>query len=381
VLTARLSDAQFFFSEDRKKLLKDLIPGLAKVAFYDKLGTIYEKVERITALSDWIAKELKIPEQQRENIREIAKLCKTDLLTHMVYEFPSLQGVMGREYSLLEGKPKEIASGIYEHYLPRFADDALPASTEGAIVSIADKIDSITGCFSIGIIPSGSEDPFGLRRQAQGVVSVLSGKKIELELDSLIEKAYKFYEPLFLGELFITGKVKYDQVDKVKSNVLAFLAARLKGMMLDDGISYDVADAVLAVFKSVPDSRAKARELQKHIKEEWFKKLVFTADRISRLAKNATRGNVIEADLAVEEEKALYALYLEVNAAMNEALDVNDITKALQALTKLTKPVDDLFIKVMVMDKDERLKANRLALLKTLERTYMEIADFSKIVI
>lgn len=381
VLTARLSDAQFFFKEDRKKMLKDLLPGLTRVAFYDKLGTIYEKVERITALSDWIAKEMKLTDDHRENMKEIAGLCKTDLLTQMVYEFPSLQGVMGREYSLLEGKPKEVAVGIFEHYLPRHADDILPSSIEGAVVSIADKMDSIVGCFSIGLIPSGSEDPFGLRRQAQGIVCVLLGKKMELDLDGLIERSYKLYEPLFLGEIFVSGKVKYDPLEKVKTNVLSFLAARMKGMLMDEGVSYDVADAVLSVFKEAPDSRDKARAIQRAAKEEWFKKLVFTADRISRLAVNATRGNVLEADFATEDEKSLYGLFLSVNDAVSEALAKNDHAKALLELSKLTKPVDDFFIKVMVMDKDEKLRTNRLALLKTLERLYLEIADFPKIVI
>ena len=381
VLTARLTDAQFFFNEDRKKLLADLLPGLTKVAFYDKLGTVYEKVERITVLSDWIAKELKLPESARQNIKEIAKLCKADLLTQMVYEFPSLQGVMGREYSLLEGKPKEIAAGIFEHYLPRHSEDILPSSIEGAVVSIADKIDSLVGCFSINLIPSGSEDPFGLRRQAQGIVCVLQGKKIDLELDSLIERSYKSYEPLFLGEIFTSGKIKYNPAEKVTSDVISFIAARLKVIMLDEGISYDVADAVLAVFKEVPDSREKAKVIQRHIKEEWFKKLVFTADRIARLAVNATRGNVLVSDLVTADEKALYELHLDVNNSVSEALKKNDYNKALQELSRMTKPVDDFFIKVMVMDKDEKLRANRLALLKTLERMYFELADFSKIVI
>jgi len=380
VLFARLNDAKFFFAEDRKKMLDDLVPNLTKVAFYEKLGSVYEKVERICVLSDWIAKELKLAQGQRDNIRQIAKLCKADILTQMVYEFPELQGVMGREYSLLEGKPKEIANGIFEHYLPRHLEDQMPSSIEGAVVGIADKIDSIVGCFSINLIPSGSEDPYALRRQAHGIVSVLLNRKINLELDGLIEKAYKLYEPLFLGEIFTTGKVKYNEIQKVLADVLSFIAARIKSILLEGNTKYDVADAVLSNFADVLDSCEKAKVLSRHLKDEWLKGIVFTADRITRLAVNATRENVIESDFVQEEERSLYGLSLEVNAIIGQSLLKNDYDSALKELVRMTKPVDDFFVKVMVMDKNEKVRANRLALLKTLERTYFEIADFSKIV-
>jgi glycyl-tRNA synthetase beta chain len=380
VLSARLYDAKFFFDEDRKKFLDDHVPKLAKVAFYDKLGSIAEKVERIVALSDWIAKELKLTQSQRENIKRIAELCKADLLTQMVYELPELQGVMGREYSLLEGKPKEIANGIFEHYLPRHSEDIMPSSVEGAVVGIADKIDSIVGCFSINLIPSGSEDPFALRRQAQGIVSVLLNMKINLELEDLIGRAYKLYEPLFLGETFTAGNVKYNDARKVASDVLAFIAARVKAALIEGKTKYDVADAVLSHFADVLDVCEKAKVISRRFKEEWFKGIVFTADRISRLAVNATRENVVEADFVQEDERSLYALHLDVNGKIGEAIGRNDYETALKELSKMTKPVEDFFVKVMVMDKNEKVRANRLALLKTLERMYLEIADFPKIV-
>jgi len=380
VLTARLSDAKFFFTEDRKKPLDDRIPGLAKVSFYEKLGTVYEKVERITALSGWIAKELKLPDRQKENINEIARLCKADLLTQMVYEFPELQGVMGREYSLLEGQSKDIAVGISEHYLPRHMDDKLPSSMEGAVVGIADKIDSIVGCFSIGLIPSGSEDPFALRRQAHGIVSVILDKKTNLALDLLTEKAYKLYEPLFLGEIFTSGKVKYNDVQKVIPEVLSFIASRVKNILLDGKIRYDVAEAVLSNFEDVLDSCEKAKVIEKALKQDWFKGIVFTADRVTRLAVNSTRENVTESDFITDDERSLHELHLSVNFEVGQALEKGDYEKALKELSRMTKPVDDFFVKVMVMDKDEKLKTNRLALLKTIERMYLEVADFPKIV-
>ena len=380
VLAARLNDAKFFFDEDRQDLLADLVPKLTKVAFYEKLGSMYEKVERITALSAWIAHELKLPDSKKDNIKEIAGLCKADLLTQMVYEFGSLQGVMGREYSLLEGKPKEIANGIFEHYLPRFTGDKLPASIEGAVVGIADKIDSIVGCFSINLIPTGSEDPYGLRRQAYGIVNIILDKKIYLELDDLIEKAYKLYEPLFLGEIFASGKVKFNEIQKVIPDVLSFIAARVKVNMLDAGIKYDVADAVLSAFEDVFDAFDKAKAISKYLDEAWLTGIVMTMDRVKRLGMNATRSNVVTSDFICDEEKSLYDLCLNVNAEAGEQISKGDYDAALKALSKLTKPVDDFFVKVMVMDKDEKLRVNRLALLKTLEDLYMEYADFTKIV-
>lgn len=380
VLTARLNDARFFFEEDKKKLQADLVPKLTKVAYYEKLGSVFEKVERISALSLWIAKELKLPDAKKDNIKEIAWLCKADLLTQMVYEFPDLQGVMGREYSLLEGRPKEIANGIFEHYLPRHSEDQLPSSIEGAVVGIADKIDSIVGCFSIGLIPSGSEDPYGLRRQAHGIVSILLNRKINMALDLLIEKAYKLYEPLFLGEVFSSGKIKFNEVQKVIPGVLSFIATRMRGILLEEKVRYDVADAVLAVFEDVQDSYEKAKAISMNLSEDWLKGIVFTADRITRLAINATRGNVVEADFVSNDERSLYKLYLDVNNAAGEAIERSDYESALKELAKMTGPVEDFFNKVLVMEKDERLRANRLALLKTLERMFLEIADFSKIV-
>ncbi len=380
VLSARLSDAKFFFDEDRKKFLDDLVPGLTKVAFYEKLGSVYEKVERIVALSEWLAKELKLTQSQKENIKRTAQVCKADLLTQMVYELPELQGVMGREYSLLEGKPKEIADGIFEHYLPRHSEDILPSSIEGAVVGIADKMDSIVGCFSVNLIPSGSEDPYALRRQAHGLVSVLLARKINLDLPELIEKAYKLYEPLFLGEIFTAGKVKYNEIQKVIPDVLSFIAARVSAVLLEGKTKYDVAEAVLSHFKDALDSCQKAKVISRHLNAESLKGIVFTSDRITRLAVNAVRENVTEADFTQEEERSLYALYLDVNAAVAQAVGRNDYETALKELFRMTKPVDDFFVKVMVMDKNEKVRANRLALLKTLERMYLEIADFPKIV-
>ena len=381
VLTARLNDAKFFFDEDRKKFMGDLVPGLKKVAFYEKLGSMFEKVERITKLSEWIANELKLPESKKENIKEIAVVCKADLLTQMVYEFPVLQGVMGREYLLLEGRPKEIANGIYEHYLPRHAEDRLPSSAEGSVVGIADKIDSIVGCFSINLIPSGSEDPYGLRRQAHGIVSILLKMKMDLELDLLIERAYRLYEPLFLGEIFASGKVKYNEMQKVIPDVLSFLGARLKGILLDEKVRYDVADAVISNFEDVIEAYNKARTISKVIKEKWLEGIIITMDRVKRLAVNAKRGNVMESDFVLNEEKSLYELYMKVNSELIQSINQGDYDSALKALSNMTKPVDDFFVKVMVMDENEKLKANRLALLKTLEGMYLEFADFTKIII
>ncbi|MEE8638592.1 MAG: glycine--tRNA ligase subunit beta, partial [Candidatus Margulisiibacteriota bacterium] len=187
VLSARLSDAKFFFEEDKKLPLKVRIPDLERIAFFEKLGTISHKIERMGKLSEWIGKRLGLEKEGLKTARRITELCKADLTTKMVYEFPELQGVMGREYALLSGEDPKVAQGIFEHYLPRCAEDKLPRSSEGTVVALADRIDSLVGCFSVGAIPTGSEDPYGLRRAVHGIIRIVLEKKIDLLLDEIIE--------------------------------------------------------------------------------------------------------------------------------------------------------------------------------------------------
>jgi glycyl-tRNA synthetase beta chain len=381
VLTARLSDAKFFFDEDKKVPLSSYIPELKGVSFHEKLGSVHDKVKRIEDLSLFISKELKVADESRAKVKRIAELCKADLLTKMVFEFPDLQGIVGREYACLSNEDKAVADGIFEHYLPRFTGDILPKSIEGAVVSIADKLDSIVGCFSAGLIPTGSADPFGLRRQAHGIVEIIFNKKLTLSLELAVERSYKLYEPVFLEHLFKKGDTAYKDFTGIKRLVLEFLAQRLRNIMLSEGVRYDVADASLASFSDVLFAYQKCKAIMKLLGGDLLKGIVMTSDRVSRIAKIAKKEQVRESDFIEDEERALHETYLKVNWEVGTALDKGDMQKALEELSKMTVPVDTFFDKILVMHEDEKIKVNRLSLLKSIELMYLSVADFPKIVI
>ena len=372
VLSARLSDAKFFFEEDQKQPLKARVSDLKRVGFFKGLGSMSEKAERVGQLAAWLGKQIKFSDGQLMIVAKIAELSKADLTTKMVYEFPELQGVMGREYSLLAGEDPKVAEGIFEHYLPRSADDELPQSIEGTVVALADRFDSLVGCFSVGSIPTGSVDPYGLRRAVQGIIRIIIEKKLDLLLDETIDHAAKLYQPVL---------EKQPDFVQVKTKLVAFIAGRLKPLLLDQGIRYDVADAVLADFNDILDVVLKAQVIQAELKQSYFPGVVASADRVARIAKNVTHDEVVEASLVDPEEKDLYQLFLQVRQEAGEALNKEEWAKAIQALAKFTEPLETFFAKVMVMHKDERIKTNRLALLCSLKKLYLRVADFSKIVL
>lgn len=369
VLSARLSDAKFFFEEDKKVPLKLRIPDLKKVEFFEKLGNMSEKTERLKKLSEYLAKHLKLEEKYLPLVERIAELSKADLLTQMVFEFPELQGVMGREYAASSGEDPVVAQGIFEHYLPRSAEDKLPESAPGLVVALADKIDTLVGCFSVGAIPTGSVDPYGLRRAAHGIARIILNKKLDILLDEVLEHAYHLYhkEPKEFGKI-------YKQLQE-------FIGGRLRVVLLDEGIPYDVADAVLANFNDILEVIDLAQVLFRNRSADWFAGVRATADRIHRIARPAARETVMEADLVETEEKELYELYLKVNWEVTEKLNAGNYEGALRELSRFTDPIENFFQKVLVMHEEERLKTNRLALLRSIEKTFLEVADFTKIVI
>ncbi|KPJ65665.1 hypothetical protein AMJ44_09665, partial [candidate division WOR-1 bacterium DG_54_3] len=381
VLSARLSDARFFFEEDKKLPLKVRVADLERIAFFEKLGTVSHKVERIGKLSEWMGKRFGLEEEGIKIARRIAELCKADLTTKMVYEFPELQGIMGKEYALLSGENPRVAQGIFEHYLPRYAGDKVPQSMEGTAVALADRIDSLVGCFSVGAVPTGSEDPYGLRRAVHGIIRIVLEKKINLFLDEVIEHGYKLYEPVFLGYLFEKGETGYQDFPKIKKQIFDFVAGRYRPMLLDKHIRYDVVEAVLFDCNDILDCGEKAEVLNKLVSEDWLKGVVKSADRISRIAKGAPREEVMEADLIDKEEKDLFDLYMKINWEVGEAINQENWEKAAHSLAKLTDPIELFFEKVLVMHENEKLKINRLALLRSLEKLYRQFADFGKIVI
>lgn len=371
VLRARLEDAQFFFDEDRKKTLEQHGEKLKTVVFQDGLGTIYDKALRLEVLAGYIADAIGANEQDKRDAVRAAKLAKADLVTGMVTEFTELQGVMGREYALLDGETKAVAQAIDEHYMPRFAGDSQPASVAGRIVSLADKIDTIVGTFSRGLIPTGSQDPFALRRQALGIVNMLKEAQYHISLSQLVAKAMELLKIADAG-----------QQAKLQNDVADFMKLRLKNVLADAGIRYDVVDAVFVTVDDIYGVFLRAQAVNEAVKQD-MEKTIQAFVRTGNIARKAEDVQVaVEAGLLAEQvEKDLYKAYEDAASKVEKEVAAQDYAGAIAILSQLAAPIDAFFDGVMVMDKDEKIKNNRLGLLKLVDNLICQVADFSKIVL
>lgn len=371
VLRARLEDAQFFFDEDRKKTLEQHGEKLKTVVFQDGLGTIYDKALRLEVLAGYIADAIGANEQDKKDAVRAAKLAKADLVTGMVTEFTELQGVMGREYALLDGETKAVAQAIDEHYMPRFAGDSQPASVAGRIVSLADKIDTIVGTFSRGLIPTGSQDPFALRRQALGIVNMLKEAQYHISLSQLVAKAMELLKIADAG-----------QQAKLQNDVADFMKLRLKNVLADAGIRYDVVDAVFVTVDDIYGVFLRAQAVNEAVKQD-MEKTIQAFVRTGNIARKAEDVQAaVEADLLAEQvEKDLYKVYEAAASKVEKEIMAQDYAGAIATLSQLAVPIDAFFDGVMVMDKDEKIKNNRLGLLKLVDNLICQVADFSKIVL
>ena len=368
VLRARLADALFFYHEDTKKPLESFVDKLQTVVFQAKLGTVYDKTLRIEKLSQVILNELNMTES-KENTLRAAKLCKADLVTNMVFEFTELQGIMGRDYAQVSGENEEVCQGIFEHYLPRFAGDILPETNTGIALSIADKLDSIAGFFAIGIKPSGSQDPYALRRQALGILSILLDRKLSVNLNNLINAALDNYSNLEFNK------------EEVASQIVEFFVERVKNLFKDLGIRYDVIDAVLNnKLDDISDIHTRALELNRWLQKDELVEMLTAFNRVATLAEKATTDIVKEDLLKEDAEIKLYNGFKEIKSNVESLLLDKKYNEALDAFATLRPLVDNLFDNVMVMDKDEAIKENRLGLLKQIYSTMLTICDLSKIV-
>ena len=367
VLRARLADAQFFFDEDRKKSLAEHREKLKTVVFQQGLGSMYEKTERLMGLVTAIVEELAPDETAYEamaaDAQRAAALSKADLVTGMVTEFTELQGIMGREYALLDGEKPEVARAIDEQYMPRFAGDELPQSALGFALSVADKIDNIVGTFSRGKIPTGSQDPFALRRQALGLVLMLIEQESGLLLSDLVDEACDLYE---LDEA---------AREKMQEDVADFIRLRLKNVLTERGVRYDVQEAVLVDVDFVANVPVRAAYVERLLASDDADALVQSFVRVGNIARTAEEGEVDSMLFAAPEEGALLSAYEDAAAARAEGED------PLTAEQALAKAIDAFFDAVMVMDKDERIKTNRLSLLKSIDNYLLASADYSKIVL
>ena len=371
VLRARLEDAQFFFDEDRKKTLEQHGEKLKTVVFQDGLGTIYDKALRLEVLAGYIADAIGANEQDKKDAVRAAKLAKADLVTGMVTEFTELQGVMGREYALLDGDTKAVAQAIDEHYMPRFAGDSQPASVAGRIVSLADKIDTIVGTFSRGLIPTGSQDPFALRRQALGIVNMLKEAQYHISLSQLVAKAMELLKIADAG-----------QQAKLQNDVADFMKLRLKNVLSDAGIRYDVVDAVFVTVDDIYGVFLRANAVNEAVKQD-MEKTIQAFVRTGNIARKAEDvQDAVEAGLLAEQvEKDLYKAYEDAASKAEKEIAAQDYAGAIATLSQLAAPIDAFFDGVMVMDKDEKIKNNRLGLLKLVDNLVCQVADFSKIVL
>jgi len=371
VLRARLKDAEFFFREDQKKPLLERFEELKGVIYHAELGTSYDKVERFTRLAEYICGLIK--PDILEDVRLVCRLCKCDLVTLMVSEFPDLQGIMGREYARIEGYPDHICDAIYEHYLPIGSSDRTPDSILGAIVGVSDRLDTICAYFGIGIRPTGSADPFGLRRHAIAIIRIIEDKGWDISLKDIVERSIQIIKEKI--------RLKVSE-DKLRENVISFFKDRYRFMMINDGFPSETVDAVIsASFDNISDLRDKIRQIQEFItdSEDRFKEIVITTKRVSNILKKERE--IYDVDEALFKEiweSNLWKSYLDIKEKVEESIKKKLYKDALNFLLFLKKPIDDLFDNVEIMTKDERLRRNRIGLVQKVESLFKQIADFSK---
>ena len=368
VLRARLDDAKFFFENDRKKTLEGHRDDLTRINYQEGLGDMRDKADRLQKLTAFIGKDWQFTDEEMKDADRAAFLSKSDLATGMVTEFTELQGEMGKEYALLDGEKPEVAQASFEQYMPRFSGDILPKESIGRALSLADKLDNLSATFLRGLIPTGSQDPFALRRQTIGAVNILTDGKIHWDIRRGIAKALE----LLPGE----QEVK----DKVLSQVEDFFRQRIRAILLDNGIAYDIIDAVLA--GPVDDIYAiflKAQAMtESHLKEEADLRQAVT--RLANITKGKTGGKVDPALIEEDAEKNLEAALAKAMAAVEPLYREYRYADALPYLKELTAPINDYLDNVMVMVKDEAVKNNRISqLLKTLS-FFDAWGDFSKLV-
>jgi len=368
VLRARLADASFFFEEDKKVPLENRVESLKKVVFHSLLGTSHKKVMRFRKLAAKIA--AKVKPSVKKNVDRAALLAKADLESLMVGEFAELQGIMGREYALLAGEKPEVAKAIYEHYLPVVAGGELPETDEGAIVGIADKMDTIAGFFGVGLPPTGTADPYALRRQALGIINIILSKQYDLSLNFLLD------ESLALLKEFLKKPA-----EDVKKEVLEFFKGRLQNQLIAQGYAYDTVDAVLATdIDNLADAVQRVKALEDFRKNPEFEPVSIAFKRVDNILKDFQNGQVDINLLSTEAEIRLFSSFDDIKTRVEKGINEKDFIFALNKLASLRPAVDNFFDKVMVMDKDEKIRLNRLSLLAEISALFHKLADFSKIV-
>lgn len=370
VLRARLSDAQFFFRADIAQKMDAWYERLKGVLFQAQLGTMYAKAERVARLGAWLTEACGYGDAKQ--VVRAAQLCKADLISQVVYEFPNLQGVMGRIYAAGAGEEAEVCAAIEEHYRPTFSGGPLPETRTGALLAIADKLDTLCGCFSVGLVPTGASDPYALRRQGIGIVQIMLAQHLEFSLRAAIEFGLGQFE----------GSTDRKPARIVRA-VYEFIQQRVAGLLADQGYAKDTIAAVIAVsIDRIPLVWQRVAALQELRRSADFEPLAVAFKRIVNILRKSDRNPDDRPDQVLFEDEAengLWAAYESVRATVEEELQREDFAAALRAIAGLRAPVDLFFERVLVMADQPEVRRNRLALLQGLAGLFEQIADFSKI--
>jgi len=372
VLRARLADAQFFYRADLEESFEERVEKLKGVLFQAKLGSMHEKVKRVQKIAGLLSDKIEKGSKLKKHATRAAWLCKADLVSQVVGEFPKLQGVMGRVYASIAKEPADVASAIEEHYRPIYSGGQLPETATGAILSIADKIDNICGFFSVGLTPTGASDPYALRRQGIGIIQIMLDKGFSFSLRNMIEKSLKQFN--------IKGAKK---IQGIADEVSTFLHNRMTHQLAEEGFSKDVIAAVVSISTdNVPDVWNRARALQDLKTAPDFEPLAVAFKRVVNIMKKAGRIRCKDVDESLFQDKselALYSAYKKVNKKVSASLKKGHLEAALHEIASLRDPVDAFFEGVMVMAKEKKIRNNRLALLSQISDLFGCFADFSKI--
>lgn len=371
VIKARLEDAEFFFNEDTKQKLDSYVEKLKEVTFQADLGSIYEKTLRSLKLAEYIIAELKL--SHGEDILRTILLAKTDLVTLMLgeKEFTKLQGYIGMKYALLSGEAEDVALGVYEHYMPRGQNDGLPTSITGAVAAVVDKLDTVCGIIGVDLLPTGSNDPFALRRAANGIVKILDDRDWQLDIFKLIDVAFEQLEP------------KLKETNHNKEFVYTFFKQRIEWLLGEDNIAYDVIASVIDYpFTDIAEIKQRALAIQKFRGSSVFEGLVLGYKRVSNILTKEKEFSAVDVSLFQDKyELALYEYFANNECKISNNLANHNYTAAMQLLVEAHSIIDDFFDNVMVNVEDQAIKQNRLNLLNYIKSIFIKIADLDKIVI
>jgi glycyl-tRNA synthetase beta chain len=369
VLRARLADAAFFYKEDQKLAIDDLLKKLEAIVYHEEIGTLAEKVARVRLLASKLADELQLTSEEKQDVDRAAQIAKFDLVTNMVYEFPELQGLMGERYAIQKGEKASVANAINEHYMPRHADDETAPSNVGAVLALAEKLDTIVSFFSIGLVPTGSQDPYALRRQATGIVQTLIDKNWNIPIEQLVELAIQAIENVSK----VSGQELVD-------SVLSFFKLRVKYILQEQGIRYDMIDAVLAEkIGGAASVLRKAKVLELHKDDANFKEGIEALSRIINISNKAVTVSAVDSSLFENEyESDLYNRFTAVKEKINTKVEEKEY---FELLFSLQEAISAYFDHTMVMADNEKIKENRLNLMAEIAAYIKGFASVNEIIV